>query len=134
VSAEPRNRRFRADDSGAGAVEFAIVLPVFLAFIFGLFQFGWAQHCTSSLRYALENAARVMMLNPTMTEAQVRGVVLAKLQGISDTNVTVTMTVATQASGTKLATLTGGYSYQIGVPGMASYPIAYSTVVQTPLP
>jgi hypothetical protein len=61
-------------------------------------------------------------------------VVLAKLQGISDTNVTVTMTVATQPSGTKLATLNGGYSYQIGVPGMASYPIAYSTVVQTPLP
>jgi Flp pilus assembly protein TadG len=134
VSGDVHKRRFREDASGAGAVEFAIVLPVFLAMIFGLFQFGWAQHCTSSLRFALDEASRVLLLNPAMTESQVRSVVLGKLQGISDTNITVTMTVATQPSGTKLATLTGGYNTVVGVPGLASYPIAYSTVVQTPLP
>ena len=115
-------------------MEFAIVLPVFLAIIFGIFQFGWAQHSASSLKYALEYASRALLLNPTMSESAVRSLVLTKLQGISDTSVSVTMTVNTDPSGAKTAVIAGGYNYSVGVPTLASYPINYSTNVSVPLP
>ena len=127
-------RGFGRDSRGAGAVEFALVLPMFVAIIFGLIQFGWAQHCGSSLRYALEYASRVLLLNPTMNQAGVRAVVQSRLQGTADTNVTVTMTVNTDANGAKTAVLVGNYVSSVGVPTLISYPINYSATVTTPLP
>ena len=134
MSADRAMKAFRSECSGASAVEFAIVLPVFLAIIFGIFQFGWAQHSASSLRYALEHASRALLLNPTMSEGAVRSLVMAKLQGISDTSVAVTMTVNTAPSGARTAVIAGTYSYSVGVPTLASYPINYATNVSVPLP
>lgn len=36
--------RLADDERGATDVEFAIVAPVMLMMLFGIFQFGWTQH------------------------------------------------------------------------------------------
>ena len=118
---------------GATAVEFAMVLPVFVAMVFGIFQFGWAQHCNSSLRFAMEKASRALLLDPTLSESALQTMVQNTLQGVSDTNVAVHLQINTTSAG-KVANLTGVYSTALGIPALASFPISYSTTVSTPLP
>lgn len=53
-----RRRRFLFDRSGASAVEFAIVAPVFLIFMFATFEVGWFYFVNSMVDGAATNAAR----------------------------------------------------------------------------
>jgi len=46
-----------------------------------IFEFGWAQHKLSSIRWAMEAASRDLQLTPTLTEAQMSSKVKAKLSG-----------------------------------------------------
>lgn len=126
-------RRFWRDASGAAALEFALVMPVFCAIMFGIFEFGWAQHKLSSIRFAMESAARTLVIDSTTSETTLSNAVKAKLNGMADQNVTITKgSVVTDASGAKVVKLTGTYTSSIGIPGMATIPINWSTVVWTP--
>jgi len=54
-------RRLRAivqDESGNEAIEFALVAPVFLVFLFGIVEFGTLAFTQASLHYAVEKYAR----------------------------------------------------------------------------
>jgi len=50
-------RYFRSED-GAGAAEFALVLPVFLLFVFGLIEFGMLFFTVNQLHWTAERSAR----------------------------------------------------------------------------
>ena len=126
-------RRFARDAGGATAVEFAIVVPVFLAIMMTIWEFGFAQHKLSSIRFAMENASRSLMVNNALTEAQLSTMVKTQLSSIADNNVTVRLS-STTVSGATVKTLTGTYTSSIGIPGMATIPISWSTVVSTPMP
>lgn len=125
--------RLIGDERGAGAVELALVLPVFVALLVGVFEFGWTQHCVSSIRYALEATSRVLMVNPAMSESALQADVRARLQSLGDKDVTVTLNIVTNANG-RVAYLTGSYHRDIGVPQLATYPMTYNTTVATVLP
>ena len=124
---------FRRDDGGATAVEFAIVVPVFLAIMMTIWEFGFAQHKLSSIRFAMENASRSLMVNNALTQAQLSTMVKSQLSNIADNNVTITLT-STTVSGATVKKLTGTYTSTIGIPGMATIPVNWSTVVSTPMP
>src|SRR4051812_43681093 len=126
-------RRYRRETGGAAAVEFAIVVPVFLAIMMTIWEFGFAQHKLSSIRFAMENASRSLMVNNALTEAQLSTQVKSQLSSIADNNVTITLT-STTVSGATVKKLTGTYTSSIGIPGMATIPISWSTVVSTPMP
>lgn len=128
-----RRRNFAADNGGAAAVEFAFVFPVFLAMVMTIFQFGWAQHKLSSIRFAMEKASRDLLLDNTLSEAALQTKVRGYLNGLADQSVTVTKASAT-TSGVTVVTLTGTYTTNIGVPYLATYPVHWSTTVTTPLP
>jgi Flp pilus assembly protein TadG len=129
----PSLRTLWRDRGGAAAVEFAFVFPVFIAMVTSIFQFGWAQHKLSSIRWAMEAASRELQLTPTLTQAQMSTKVKAKLADIADQNVTITMTTDT-VSGAKIAKLTGVYTSNVGVPYLATYPVNWTTTVTTPIP
>ena len=137
VSTHEGKRRTRRgwlrDRSGSAAVEFALVSPVFFAFVFGFFEFSWAQHCESSVRTALEQAARAVTLSPTMSQSAIQTMVKNELATLADNNVTVTESIATNSYG-KVATLTATYPHTIGIPGMTTFTINYSTTVKAELP
>lgn len=125
--------RLAKDQRGAGAVELALVLPVFVALLMGVFEFGWTQHCVSSMRYALEATSRVLMVNPTMTESALQTDVRSRLQSLGDKNVTVNLNIVTNANG-RVAYLSAAYHRDIGVPQLATFPMTYNTTVATVLP
>jgi Flp pilus assembly protein TadG len=121
------------DQNGATAAEFALVLPIFLVATMAVVEFGWAQHKLSSIRFVMESAARGVMLDQTLSQQQVADMVRAQLATIGDPNVTVTL-VKAQTAGGQVATLTGSYLGEIGIPGLMAMPIHWSTQVSTALP
>jgi len=133
VCAKPRPVRYLRHQGGATALEFAMVLPIFIAFMIGIFEFGWAQHKLSTIRFAMETAARQLMLNPTLTEAQISTLVKNKINGIGDSNVTITLTMVDTVGG-KVAKMTGVYASDIGIPQVASFPLNWTTTVSTVMP
>ncbi|MBF9234255.1 TadE/TadG family type IV pilus assembly protein [Microvirga alba] len=48
----------RGDERGATAIEFALVAPVFLALVFGIFHLSLLGFTVASLNYAVEKGAR----------------------------------------------------------------------------
>ena len=60
-----RLARLWADERGANAVEFAIVAPLLIAMLFGIFEFGQAVWTQGILDYAVEQAARCASINTT---------------------------------------------------------------------
>lgn len=125
-------RRWRSDVSGAAALEFAIALPVLVLALSGLAQFAWAQHCATSLRYAMTQTSRALQLNPTMTEATYVSLVKSKL-GEADGNVTVNLAITTD-NGRKVATATGAYTPTVVLIFGPTFPIHFTAKVITSLP
>jgi Flp pilus assembly protein TadG len=61
-----RFRRGLADRSGTAAVEFAMIMPAFIVLIVGAIYTGQLLYSASSLRYAVEAAARCAAVNTTI--------------------------------------------------------------------
>lgn len=128
-----RVRLWVSDRSGATAAEFAMVLPLFAVMVAGIFEFGWTQHCLSSTRYAMENTARELMLNPKLTENELETRVRAQLEDTADPAVDITLAIADGPAG-KIATLTGVYVREIGIPMLPAFPMTHRVTVETALP
>lgn len=124
--------RWRHDRSGAAAIEFAFALPVLVLTLAGLAQFCWIQHCASTMRYALSQASRSLMLNPTMTESDFTALVKSKLTN-ADGNVAVSLSIAT-TNGLKVATATGVYTPSVTLIFGPVLPIRFTSRVMTSMP
>jgi Flp pilus assembly protein TadG len=130
VSAEPSQRagrRFLRDRQGGAALEFAMLGPVFLMFMIGFFQVAWAMYCASSVRYALHNSARALVLNPAMSQTDFQTMVKAAVTPLAAQDVTVTLTKASPNAGLQLSTATATYNYQIVIPFVPTYNGTFST-------
>ena len=121
-------------ESGATAVEFALVIPVFLTLLIGTFQVAWVLHCASTVQYALEKSARSLLLDPTITEAQLKSAVLAKLSGMVDTTkVAVTLVTDTSTAGAPVLRASSTYQPTLSIPMVADWSMTLrsTTVVPT---
>jgi Flp pilus assembly protein TadG len=100
VCARPRSRgrRFAGDRSGGAALEFALLGPVVLLFVIGFFQVAWAMYCSSSVRYALHNSARALVIDPTISQGQLQQMVRDAVSPLASPNVNVTLTPSERAS------------------------------------
>lgn len=127
------HRSLIGDQSGTSAVEFALIFPVFVVLLFGIVKFAYAQHCASSMHFALRTASRSLMLDPSMTEEKLQDLVKAELTVLGDPDVDVTLAVSDDANG-RIAKLTGRYEYAIDVPLLETFPIIYVSTVSTMLP
>jgi Flp pilus assembly protein TadG len=72
-------RRVRRDESGASAVEFALVLIPLLWLVFGLVQYGWYFYAMQSGSSAVGDAARRIAVGNCTTTAQVQTVIFNHL-------------------------------------------------------
>ncbi|HEX4709449.1 TadE/TadG family type IV pilus assembly protein [Phenylobacterium sp.] len=129
-----RARRW-ADDSGATALEFALVVPVFIALLIGAFQVSWVMHAAATVRWSLESSARTLLLDPTTTEDQLRALVSAKLAGLVNTSdVTVTLVSDTTTAGAPVLRASSDYRPTLSIPlvGHWNLDLRATTVVPTP--
>jgi Flp pilus assembly protein TadG len=134
VSAKrPLHLAFLSDRRGASAMEFAIVSPLLIVFLFAIITFGWGMHSVSSLRLALEEAGRALQLDPNLGETQLTAMVKDTLGAIGDPNVSVQLTKQDAIGSLKMARITGTYVFDINVPLLPSYHVDFHTGVSVPL-
>ena len=99
---------------GTAAVELAILMPVFLVFLFGIVEFGRVMWTHAALQFAVEAAARCYALDTTCTSASAAQT-YASQQAIG-------MTVASSAflASNGAGTSCGGYQVQV-----SDYPFSF---------
>ena len=98
----PTMRRLHGDTRGAAALEFAILLPLFVALIFGVMQLGQALWTQSALQHAVEMAARCASVNTVVcgTATQVQAYAATQAYGLALP--AATFSVATPACGNEV--------------------------------
>jgi len=131
VSAEARAQPLWPDEAGASAVEFAIVGPMLIMLLVGIFSIGWAIYNIATVHLAVEQAGRKLSLNPSLSQSD-----LSKLiqNQVDDPNIVVSLSIDTQSGDQKLAHITADYTYTISVPMLPDYSLTYDTTVTVPLP
>lgn len=126
-------KRLIRDRGGASAVEFALVAPMFLMLLFAVWEFGWALHNAASVNYALEEASRQLMLNPSMTAAQLQAEVQERIDDIGSGTVTVTLQRST-VGGVNFAQATSTYVHQVLIPFIPSDALTLQSTVRVVVP
>lgn len=116
------------DETGTAAVEFALVMPLFLGMVWGVFYIGWAAYSTHSVHRALEMAARALQLKPSTTQSQLQTLVRNNVVlGDDAKNIVITLKLDAVSGGTQLAHTTATYPVTFTVPLIGTYSFTYST-------
>lgn len=79
--------KYRHNDSGASATEFALAVPLVLLLFYGMAQFGLILLANAGIRHAVDRGARattVYIGATPMTDAQIRTIVTNSLYGMSN--------------------------------------------------
>jgi Flp pilus assembly protein TadG len=121
-----------ADQSGATAVETAIVLPVAILFILGIFQLGWGFYCGYDVRQAIERGSRIYLSTPAATSSQLQTAVSAYLTTVKISAVTLTTSSQT-TSGVSLQKVAWTYQYPIRLPFMSSLTLDFDSQIVVPI-
>jgi Flp pilus assembly protein TadG len=104
-----RLRGFLATCGGATAVEFAIVAPLFLTMMVGVFELSRAMWIKASMQYAVEETTRYALVNTSATATTLQTFAEGVLSdsGVGTTGMSFTIT----ANGT-IADIQVNYSFQ----------------------
>ena len=110
-------RRIRRSQRGATAVEFALVAPIFLIMVIGVFELGRAMWIRASMQYAVEETTRYAIVNTSATTSAL-ATYAASAYSSSGINISGATFSATQAttSGITYVTITGSYDFSVIVP------------------
>ena len=113
--------KLRRDERGAAAVEFALVLPILVMFIFGIVEFGRAYNARIKLTSAVREGARAVALGgTTLTVADIEQTTRGAATGLNASEITVT---AVRCAGTPLpvnGTVTASYPFRYEIPLVGS--------------
>ncbi|MCK5166785.1 MAG: pilus assembly protein [Rhodospirillaceae bacterium] len=110
-----KTRSYLANDRGVAAVEFAIVLPVFIMLIMGIVDFGRIYWIKSAMQFVVEQSTRYAMVNTSISEAALETYAYAQEASVSGSGATFEATI--DASGTvNYMTVTGTYTFSFITP------------------
>ncbi len=107
------------DSRGAVALEFALGLPIFLAMIYGVFEFGRIFWTQSTMEFAVEEAARFALVNPNASSTEITAIVTDKAAGLDVARIAVNIFYEPDATGNiarAFVNVTGTYSYAPMIP------------------
>jgi len=127
----PRLARLRSDDSGAAAVEFAIVSAVFISFVTGIAYVSIMLHSNAALQWAVETTVRRAALDPDVTQTDLQTALNAHLTQVNMPNATASYSVA-NVSGVPVATLTGSFTRTFTIPFVDTFTHTYTATAKTP--
>ena len=146
-------KRIIRDESGVAAIEFALVMPVFMALILGIWFMGVASHTTNDVRHALAMGARALQINPDMTQGQLQTLVQGNVFDALDSG-TVTVALAfgdndnnnsdnddpdadgdsdVNNDGVQLAIATATYPIAFRLPFVGTYAFNYTITTTVPI-
>lgn len=117
-----RLRRLRGCERGAAAVEFAIIAMALIMVCLGTIEFGRAFFLRNELSFAGDFAARKILTDPTICEADLHTEVKSAFTGLDPEVVLLDFDVET-ADGILFRTVEMEYPMTLLVPGLSADPI-----------
>lgn len=106
-----RARLTLRDGRGTAAVEFAILVPIFLLFIFGIFEFGRMFWTQNTLQFAADETGRYAMAHATATSSDLTSFLKSKVSSGVDPNQVAVAVVNDTTGGVKFVTVTADYTF-----------------------
>jgi Flp pilus assembly protein TadG len=105
------SRRLLRDERGASAVEFALIVPLLIALVVGIVEFGHAFQVQGQLSAAAREGVRTMALqnDPAAARTAVRNATSTFAPAVTDSQITITPSVCPVAGGTTTVRLTVDY-------------------------
>lgn len=124
----------RGPESGAAALEAALVMPVFITLVIGILNIGWALYCGAEVRHAVERSTRLLIVDPDTTADDVEAAVMADLHGANAEDVGFTMTTEEVGdTGGAVARLTWTYGYTVEAPFVRPVVLDFGSSLVVPL-
>jgi Flp pilus assembly protein TadG len=130
----PLRRTFHqglSDNSGAAAVEFAIISSVFLTLVFGLSYVAIWMFDRASLQWAVEHASRLAAINPSVTQNEITTAVNDYLTSVHLPSAAVAYSVS-NASGFPVANIQASFAQSYTLPFVSTFNITYSASTYVP--
>ncbi len=114
--------------SGAMALDFAIVAPVFFLLVFGLIDISRAAFTKGVMLYAMEEASRWAAVNFPASASEIAAVASGKFVVLDPANITAfSATITDNGDKTKAVTLQMDYTFEFMMPFLHLDPITFST-------
>ena len=120
-----------ADEGGGTAVEFALVLPLLVLFVFGTWYVGWAINLGGEVRNAVEMGSRIYITNPTATSDELKTAVASHLSDVPINSVTLSSSSSTIGTATSQH-ITWSYQTTAPIPFMSAIPISFAGTYDVP--
>ncbi len=118
----------RDSRSGAMALDFAIVAPVFFMLVFGLIDIARAAFTKGVMLYAMEEASRWAAVNFPATASEIEAVASGQFVVLDPADITAfSATVTDNGDKTKAVTLQMDYTFEFMMPFLHLDPITFST-------
>ena len=123
-----RLKRLIKNIKGATAVEFAIVLPIFLSFVLGAMEVAHAVYSQGVMRFAIQEVARTIMVNSELSPSDIESAVNEKLSGLNVADIIdITATEVDNGDTTATLTLFVSYKYDFEVPLVTTIPLVFDS-------
>lgn len=108
-------------------------MPLFVALVFGIFNYGWAIYCGNEVRYAVQRASRLLIVEPDTSLEVLRAAVAERLNGAEIEDVDLAMTTETFGASTHVARITWTYAYTIQTPFLEDAVLNFDSSLLAPL-
>jgi Flp pilus assembly protein TadG len=124
--------RLAVSKGGASALEFAILLPVFVMLLFGTVQLGVLFYYAGTVQHALEETAREVMVVQDMTPAQVESAIRNRLEDLTTVDVVVTYDVDSVGDAS-VAHVNAAFTLDIIIPFVPSFSVPMDAHTSIPV-
>lgn len=124
-------RRASADQGGAAALELALVLPMLVTFILGIWYLGWSLNLGGEVRHAVEMGSRIYITNPSATSAELSTAISSHLTDVSVNS--ISLNTSSQTVGTTTSQhITWSFSTTPPIPFVSAIPITFTGSYDVP--
>ena len=124
--------RFVHEARGAAAVEFAIIANVFIVFVMGIVYVSIMLFNYASLGWAVDDAARLVSINPLATQTDIASAINARLSSFGLSGATVTYTTSTLNS-IETGHIAAYFQQAYTVPFVSTFHITFSSDAYVPM-
>ena len=126
-------RRFVRDKSGALAIEFGILAPVFFMLLVGVMQLSFAYFKGATMQWAVDRAVRIAMIDSTATITEVRAALDADLGTIGTPDIEFSY-VIDDSGAVPLAHVVARYVVPVAIPLLPEFSLPFQVDSYVPVP